>query len=388
MARQLRVPSSASTTHEAAYKALRCFVISLAKYLDRVAKILDTMTTTDDQPQHLQQQDNNVWDGREALAILKDEIGLTKDTLAVYQQHYESIRLEEDEQQRIARREGKQEATSKLDITYDLSDDMIGSEEDEVDLDDKDDEESGAGDTRNRRHTKTALSSQSKIVISKMLTVFSFMYMNDCEHVDKYRMVIERVSDNQRKGQRGAKKDISFNLWCLSADVAFKDLGVNCHSIILTSGTLSPLESFAGELGVSFPVRVEASHVIDAASQVSCRYVVCMFRRGYLQCCPILCVEWATTYSSLDRSNKIVIQTGIANYLLTGVCECSGFLQQYNSELNFPESRKCRFSGLCWGGSVVFGPHHSWWYVGVLAIVWSIGKTPYEMEKHKFPGGV
>ena len=35
------------------------------------------------------------------------------------------------------------------------------------------------------------------------------------------------------------------------------------RSILLTSGTLSPLDSFAHELGLAFPVRLENGHVID-----------------------------------------------------------------------------------------------------------------------------
>ncbi len=38
-------------------------------------------------------------------------------------------------------------------------------------------------------------------------------------------------------------------------------------SVILTSGTLSPLDSFATEFGSDFPVRVEAPHVIDVYKQ-------------------------------------------------------------------------------------------------------------------------
>lgn len=48
---------------------------------------------------------------------------------------------------------------------------------------------------------------------------------------------------------------------------AFSEL-TECRSIILTSGTLSPLTSFASELGVSFPVHLEANHVIHE-SQVA-----------------------------------------------------------------------------------------------------------------------
>lgn len=40
------------------------------------------------------------------------------------------------------------------------------------------------------------------------------------------------------------------------------------HSVLLTSGTLSPLDSFAGELGTDFPITVETSHVIDTERQL------------------------------------------------------------------------------------------------------------------------
>ena len=52
---------------------------------------------------------------------------------------------------------------------------------------------------------------------------------------------------------------------------AFSELA-QCHSIVLTSGTLSPLGSFASELGVNFPVQLETNHVINI-SQVSHAWV-------------------------------------------------------------------------------------------------------------------
>ena len=54
---------------------------------------------------------------------------------------------------------------------------------------------------------------------------------------------------------------------------AFSDL-TQAHSIVLTSGTLSPMTSFSSELGVKFAIQLEASHVIPE-SQV--RSDVCMY---------------------------------------------------------------------------------------------------------------
>jgi Fanconi anemia group J protein len=61
---------------------------------------------------------------------------------------------------------------------------------------------------------------------------------------------------------------VTFCLWCMSPAVAFRQIAGATRSVILTSGTLSPLESFASELGVPFAVRLEAPHVVDMARQV------------------------------------------------------------------------------------------------------------------------
>jgi len=58
------------------------------------------------------------------------------------------------------------------------------------------------------------------------------------------------------------------SFWCFSPGVAMNALAESGpRSIVLTSGTLSPLSSFAQELCMEFPVRLENDHVI-AARQV------------------------------------------------------------------------------------------------------------------------
>ncbi|KAL4529286.1 hypothetical protein Ndes2526A_g04083 [Nannochloris sp. 'desiccata'] len=60
----------------------------------------------------------------------------------------------------------------------------------------------------------------------------------------------------------------TFSLWCLNPAVAFRKLEKSTHSIILTSGTLSPMDSFASELGTDFTIKLEAPHVVNMAKQV------------------------------------------------------------------------------------------------------------------------
>ena len=41
----------------------------------------------------------------------------------------------------------------------------------------------------------------------------------------------------------------------------FADFDI-CRSVILMSGTLSPMDSFQSELGLPFPIVLEANHII------------------------------------------------------------------------------------------------------------------------------
>jgi Fanconi anemia group J protein len=51
-------------------------------------------------------------------------------------------------------------------------------------------------------------------------------------------------------------------LWCLRPAVAFRSVAREALCVILTSGTLSPVDSLESELGVEFPVKVEAPHIV------------------------------------------------------------------------------------------------------------------------------
>ena len=72
---------------------------------------------------------------------------------------------------------------------------------------------------------------------------------------------------------------VTLSLWALNPALAFADIagarderGTNAlaRSVVLTSGTLAPLDSFASELGAPFPIRMEAPHCVDVQTQVWC----------------------------------------------------------------------------------------------------------------------
>ena len=101
--------------------------------------------------------------------------------------------------------------------------------------------------------------------------------------VHDYRLVIQKSFKDARERSRGefdegppgsssGERDVAvtLSLWALNPALAFNDLagpgGARC--VVLTSGTLAPLSSFASELGVSFPIRMEAPHCVDVHKQV------------------------------------------------------------------------------------------------------------------------
>jgi regulator of telomere elongation helicase 1 len=64
--------------------------------------------------------------------------------------------------------------------------------------------------------------------------------------------------------RRGTVAGPTLNFWCFNPGLAMEDIvSYGVRSIIVTSGTLAPLASFAAELATTFHVRLENPHVID-----------------------------------------------------------------------------------------------------------------------------
>ncbi|XP_066301543.1 Fanconi anemia group J protein homolog [Branchiostoma lanceolatum] len=119
------------------------------------------------------------------------------------------------------------------------------------------------------------LGSASAQMLKGMFFVLGFLFKQNMQFAEDYRVVIERTVEysnrpehfpngyvRMKKG-RGMDKTFSHHLhfWCLNPAVAFSELA-NCRAIVLSSGTLSPIDSFQSELGVPFPIQLEANHVV------------------------------------------------------------------------------------------------------------------------------
>ncbi|VDM01700.1 unnamed protein product [Schistocephalus solidus] len=125
-----------------------------------------------------------------------------------------------------------------------------------------------------------------------IFTLLGFLYGEEGHHMADYRAVLTEVIDYERThgGDNGVNglehnsparwlskvtksgsksrllesRTLSLNFWCLNPAVCMSSLASCAHSLILASGTLAPLDALAAELGLEFPVRLEANHVVSA----------------------------------------------------------------------------------------------------------------------------
>jgi hypothetical protein len=75
-------------------------------------------------------------------------------------------------------------------------------------------------------------------------------------------VVGNQSAPNGLKAKEQKKRVLGF--WCFNAGFGFKKLEkLKPRSLIITSGTLSPMQSFEAELGVKFKHQVSYPHVID-----------------------------------------------------------------------------------------------------------------------------
>uniref|UniRef100_A0A9I9DEW8 Regulator of telomere elongation helicase 1 homolog n=1 Tax=Cucumis melo TaxID=3656 RepID=A0A9I9DEW8_CUCME len=111
------------------------------------------------------------------------------------------------------------------------------------------------------------LSVLSVIALEELFSSLTYFFSRNGCHMSDYQLALQRHTKRD-PGKAHAEWIVTLSLWCLNPAVVFRDIGDLSLSVILTSGTLSPMNSFSSELGVQFGTSLEAPHVIDVESQV------------------------------------------------------------------------------------------------------------------------
>ena len=82
------------------------------------------------------------------------------------------------------------------------------------------------------------------------------------------------ADDHYRVRIAADQEEVKLDYWCFSPALALQDLrSLGVSSVLCASGTLSPLPSFAGELGLQQYVSLQNPHVVDAEKDLLCAVV-------------------------------------------------------------------------------------------------------------------
>lgn len=86
--------------------------------------------------------------------------------------------------------------------------------------------------------------------MESFLQVWEFIFAEGHPNTKDFRLVLqsEREWDQEK---RAFGMMWTFSIWCMNPAVTYEQLHEKAHSLILTSGTLSPMSSFTAE--VRFP---------------------------------------------------------------------------------------------------------------------------------------
>ncbi|CAN8067046.1 unnamed protein product [Agarophyton chilense] len=119
--------------------------------------------------------------------------------------------------------------------------------------------EAEINDSSNQRSTKRSSASGSSAMKILQAAIRILFETTISKEEQSFRTVVQESKTKQSVGR-------TISYWCFKPAIAMNSLKtLNLRCLLLTSGTLSPMDSFAAELGLGFPVRLENPHVVTRA---------------------------------------------------------------------------------------------------------------------------
>lgn len=133
---------------------------------------------------------------------------------------------------------------------------------------------------KERNFIRHCLASMSVLsVLRNLARVMTYLFADAGKYVSDFRLLIEQALPNKSKSKskfyskfsssaNQEPANVELSILCLNAAIVFEDIKSTCSSIILTSGTLAPLSSFANELNITFQNQMEGIASIDVHRQL------------------------------------------------------------------------------------------------------------------------
>lgn len=142
------------------------------------------------------------------------------------------------------------------------------------------DEDDGPGEKSGKSEKQDDLGFNQMQYITQLCITMEFMYLNNCRYINDFRGSVSKSLNNRSNTQRYNRNRTSnnqenaivyeFRLMCMNPGIAFEKIHSLAWSVIVASGTLSPIESLKTELGCKFSNVLEGAHVIDRERIFSC----------------------------------------------------------------------------------------------------------------------
>ncbi|KAJ3323602.1 Fanconi anemia group J protein [Boothiomyces sp. JEL0866] len=96
-------------------------------------------------------------------------------------------------------------------------------------------------------------------LLTELFMIVEYLLFPGNSFETDYKMILSK----EAKVKNGVSSvEYVLNFRCLNPGVIFQDIAAKCRSVILTSGTLAPLDTYESELRAKFHDSLEASHVI------------------------------------------------------------------------------------------------------------------------------
>ncbi|GJQ13595.1 hypothetical protein GpartN1_g5386.t1 [Galdieria partita] len=105
------------------------------------------------------------------------------------------------------------------------------------------------------------LAEWASIILERLMCPLEFIFNSSVDRSDDFLLVL-------MKSRKGTMWSFKLCIWCFNPAVSFSYLESHSRCIVLTSGTLTPMDSFSSELGIHFDIVNSLPHVIDVRNQV------------------------------------------------------------------------------------------------------------------------
>eukprot|EP01133_Synstelium_polycarpum_P004349 gene4349-5078_t len=222
--------SSSSLSEMLSAKAMES-VEMLFYMIERIDKWIgskmESLTETDFEKQ------SNVWHGLQVVTIL-EEMGINKGNYKNVMSAIDALSEGEDE---ILKEKDKEQGKLKESVKI-----------------------------RKEKDSRSEIISERAMgILESFTTVVWFLYEH-MQFIADFKLILQKTSLFVQGS--GTKWQTTFSIWAMNPRVAFKSISDQTRSVILTSGTLSPLTSFSSELASPFPVTAELGNLADIKQRV------------------------------------------------------------------------------------------------------------------------